>query len=207
VGSLTVGGFFSMVTDYIIGEIVPPSVIKPSTQGAPGVKQFTNTDLVYLTGFEISYLSPAIKKWGLIATVAATYGTVPEAVKYITSGGQVIGEETIKNDPLPEIPPLEGRVQASYKFFKAKLIPRISVRIANAQNRISQAYGELKTPGFIVGDLSLNYAPCRYATLIAGVDNILNTPYYEHLNRRIVGSTERLYEPGRVFYFTGIIKF
>ena len=206
-GSLSVGGFFSLVTDYIIGKIVPPSVIKPSTQGAPGVKQFSNTDKVYLTGFEVSYQSPTAKKWGLLAMVAATYGTEPEAVKYIVSDGQVVGEETVKNDPLPEIPPLEGTVKFSYKLFRGKLIPNASVRLVSEQNRASQSYGESKTPGFITAAASVSYAPCRFASFVAGVENLFDTPYYEHLNRRIVGSTERLYEQGRVFYFTMIFKF
>jgi len=205
-GSLSVGGFFSLVTDYIIGKVVPPSVIKPSTQGSPGVKQFSNTNKVYLTGFEVSYQSPTAKKLGFLAQVAATYGTQPEAVKYLVSGGQVIGEEIVKNDPLPEIPPMEGKVKVSYKFFSGKLTPTVSVRLVSEQNRISQSYGELKTPGFITAAASVSYAPCRFAFIVAGIENIFNTPYYEHLNRRIVGSTERLYEPGRVFYFTMIVK-
>lgn len=205
-GSLSVGGFFSLVTDYIIGKVLPPSVIKPSTQGAPGVKQFSNTDKVYLTGFEVSYQSPTTKKWGLLANVAATYGTEPEAVKYIVSGGQVVGEETVKNDPLPEIPPLEGSVNLSYKFLKSKLIPTATVRLVSEQNRVSQSYGEQKTPGFITAAASVSYVPCRFASLVGGVENIFNTPYYEHLNRRMVGSTERLYEPGRVFYITIIFR-
>jgi iron complex outermembrane recepter protein len=205
-GSLSVGGFFSLVTDYITGKVVPLSVIRPSTQGAPGVKQFTNTDMVYLTGFELAYRSPTAKNWGLLANVAATYGTEPEAVKYIISGGQVIGEETVKNDPLPEIPPLEGSVRFSYKFFRGKLIPDATVRLVSEQNRISQAYGEQKTPGFITASAFVSYTPFTFASLVVGVENIFDTPYYEHLNRRIVGSTERLYEPGRVFYFTAIVK-
>jgi iron complex outermembrane recepter protein len=205
-GSLWVGGFFSLVTDYIIGKVVPPSVTKPSTQGAPGVKQFSNTDKVYLTGFEVSYQSPTAKKWGLLANVAATYGTEPEAVKYIVSGGQVVGEEAVKNDPLPEIPPLEGSVRFSYKFFKGKLIPNASLRLVSEQNRVSQSYGESKTPGFITAAVSVSYAPCKFASLVGGVDNIFDTPYYEHLNRRIVGSTYRLYEPGRVFFLTFIFR-
>jgi iron complex outermembrane receptor protein len=205
-GSLSVGGFFSLVTDYIIGKVLPPSVIKPSTQGAPGVKQFSNTDKVYLTGFEVSYQSPTTKKLGFLANVAATYGTEPEATKYIVSGGQVTGEETVKNDPLPEIPPLEGTVRFSYKFFRGKFIPNASVRLVNEQNRVSQSYGESKTPGFITAAASVSYVPCKFASLVAGVENMFNTPYYEHLNRRIVGSTDRLYEPGRVFYFTVILK-
>ncbi len=206
-GTLSVGGFFSLVTDYIIGKIVPPSVIKPSTQGAPGVKQFSNADLVYLTGFELAYKSPLANKWGLLVNVAATYGTEPEAVKYIVSGGQVIGEETVKNDPLPEIPQLEGSVQFSYKFFLGKLVPHATVRLVSEQNRVSQSYDEQKTPGFITAEASVSYKPCKFASLVGGVENIFDTPYYEHLNRRIVGSTERLYEPGRVFYFTVILKF
>jgi iron complex outermembrane receptor protein len=205
-GSLSVGGFFSLVTDYILGKVVPPSMIKPSTQGAPGVKQFSNTDMVFLTGFELSYQSPSVKKWGLLVNVAATYGIEPEAVKYTISDGQVVGEETVKNDPLPEIPPLEGSVQFSYKFLREKLLPRITVRLVSEQNRVSQSYAELRTPGFIMAAASVSYAPCKFASFVAGVENLFDTPYYEHLNRRIVGSTERLYEPGRVFYFTVILK-
>ena len=205
-GSLSVGGFLSLVTDYIIGKVLPPSVIKPSTQGAPGVKQFSNTDKVYLTGFEITYQSPTAKKWGLLASIAATFGTEPEAVKYTLSGGQVVGQETVKNDPLPEIPPLEGSVRFSYKFFSGKLVPNATVRLVSEQNRVSQSYGEQKTPGFITAEASVSYKPCKFTSLVGGVNNIFNTPYYEHLNRRIVGSTERLFEPGRVFYFTIIFK-
>jgi iron complex outermembrane receptor protein len=205
-GNFSVGGFFSLITDYIIGKVIPPSVISPSTQGAPGVKQFSNTDLVYLTGFETSYQSPSDRKWGLLINVAATYGTEPEAIKYIISGGQVVGEETVKNDPLPEIPPLEGSVLFSYKFLRDKLVPRLKVRMVSEQSRVSQSYGEPETPGFITAAASVSYTPFKFISLSAGVENIFDTPYYEHLNRRMVGSTERLYEPGRVFYFNVILK-
>lgn len=201
-GTITVGGFFSAINDYIIGKAIPPSVIKPSTMGSPGVKQFMNTDLVYLTGFETSFQSHSEKKLGIQATIAVTYGTEPEAVKYIISQGQVVGEEKIKNDPLPEIPPLEGSLHLSYKLFQSKLIPRVSIRMVSPQNRISNSYGEIKTPGFTTADLSFHFKPWKVATIGAGVNNIFNTSYYEHLNRRMVGSLDRFYEPGRVFYFT-----
>ncbi len=35
---------------------------------------------------------------------------------------------------------------------------------------------------------------------MAGVQNIFDKAYYEHLNRRIVGSSDPLYEAGRSFY-------
>ena len=207
VGSFTANGFFSLVHNYILGKIIPPSVIKPSTQGVIGVKQFSNVDLVYLTGFEFSYTSPSQKRWGVMASVAATYGTNPDAVKYLVSEGEVVGEEIVYNDPLPEIPPLEGSIHFSYKFLKKRLVPRFMVRLVNAQNRVSEADGEQKTPGFVTAAFSLSYTPCNYFIITAGVDNILDNPYYEHLNRRIIGSLQRLYEPGRVFYINLAIKF
>lgn len=199
-GTISAGGFFSYVTEYVIGTLLPPSVIKPSTQSAPGVKQFTNINNAYLTGFEFSYQSPVSRKWELQLQAAATYGTQPKATRYIINGGQVVDEETITNDPLPEIPPLEGTISFAYKFFKGKLKPKGSVRLVSEQNRISKAYGELKTPGFITAAISVNYSPWKFASINAGVENLIDSPYYEHLNRRMTGTTARLYEPGRVFF-------
>ena len=207
IGSFYANGFISIVNNYILGKIIPPSVIKPSTQGVLGVKQFSNVDQVYLTGFEFTYQSPSQFKWGVVATAGATFGTNPSAVKYLITNGQVTGEETIYNDPLPEIPPLEGAVTLSYKFLKAKLVPRFKVRLVNAQNRVSQAYEEFKTPGFITTAFSLSYNPFNFVSVTAGVENMLNNPYYEHLNRRIVGSAEKLYEPGRVYYINLMLRF
>jgi iron complex outermembrane receptor protein len=78
--------------------------------------------------------------------------------------------------------------------------------MVSEQNRVSQSYGESKTPGFITAAASVSYAPYRFASFVAGVENMFDTPYYEHLNRRMVGSTGRLYEPGRVIYFNMIFK-
>jgi iron complex outermembrane receptor protein len=206
-GQISTAGFFSYVTNYIIGEVLPPSVINPSSQGAVGVKQFTNLDHVYLAGFEFSYYTPVEKKWNLNLNIAATYGTNPKATRYLVSGGQVTGKETITHDPLPEIPPLEGSIFFSWKFFHEKLKPQVMIRLVSAQNRVSEAFTEKTTPGFYTIGASVNYYPCKYFSLLAGVDNILDEAYYDHLNRRIFGSSDNFYEPGRVFYFAAIVKF
>jgi len=51
----------------------------------------------------------------------------------------------------------------------------------------------------------MNYYPHKSVSLAAGISNLLNTAYYDHLNRRLLGSNEKLYEPGRSFYIN--IKF
>lgn len=206
-GTISVQGFFSFVQHYITGKVLPPSVIKPSTQGVYGVKQFTNIDHTYLYGFEATYSSPTDYRWQLHLDAAATYGTNPSAVDYEVSQGQVVGESVIKDDPLPEIPPLEGRLQFGYSFFREKLIPKISVRAVAGQYRVSDAFEEADTPGFVTASASLTYRPCNYFTIAAGCENLLNNNYYEHLNRRVVGTSQNLYEPGLVFYVNLEVRF
>jgi iron complex outermembrane recepter protein len=47
---------------------------------------------------------------------------------------------------------------------------------------------------------SAKYKINKYANITAGVNNIFDRAYYEHLNRKIIGTTGKLYEPGRVFF-------
>jgi iron complex outermembrane receptor protein len=199
-GSITGGFFFSYVTDYITGQLLPESVAKPQTTGVYGVKQFYNEDYVYLRGFELSYQSPADKLWGVRFQAACTRGINPQATKYIIENGEITGTETITNDPLPEIPPLEGSVDFLYKFFKAKLIPAINVRMVAPQNNVSQAYNEIKSPGFVLLNFNLSYNFNKYLKVTGGVSNIFDKYYYEYLNRQIIGGKGFLYEPGRMFY-------
>jgi iron complex outermembrane receptor protein len=199
-GTLSGGFFFSYVTDYITAELIPETVAKPQTKGVYGVKRFYNEEHVFLRGFEITYRSPSVKKWGVLAYAACTKGVNPEVTKYIIENGQVIGKETVKNDPLPEIPPLEGTVEFFYRFFDGKFIPNVNLRMVSPQNNISQAYDEDKTPGFMLLNFNLSYEFNQYLKVTGGVSNILDKAYYEHLNRRIIGGKGNLYEPGRAFY-------
>lgn len=199
-GTLTGGFFFSYVTDYITAELIPETVAKPQTKGVYGVKRFYNEEHVLLRGFEITYRSPVSKKWGVVAYAACTRGVNPEVTKYIIENGQVTGKETVKNDPLSEIPPLEGTVEFFYRFFDRKFIPNVNLRMVSPQNNISQAYAEDKTPGFMLLNFNLSYEFNQYLKVTGGVSNILDKAYYEHLNRRIIGGKGNLYEPGRAFY-------
>jgi len=199
-GIIEGGYFFSYVTNFISGELVPESVAKPQTKGVYGVKRFYNEDYVYLHGFEITYQSPDIKKWGVGARVAGTKGINAETTNYIIENGEVTGSETIKNDPLPEIPPIEGSIDVYYKFFKARLIPAFNLRMVATQKKVSLAYMEDETPGFTLLNFNCSYQFNTYLKITGGVSNILDKAYYEHLNRKIIGGKGELYEPGRVFY-------
>ncbi len=186
--------------------MLPASVITPQTQGALGVKQFINTDYVTLKGFEFGYTSPETYKTGIKAVLGYTYGVNPEVIKYIVTNGQVTGQTLLEKDALSEIPPLEGTVSVNYKFLKGKLVPLVSARVVADQRHTSEAFYEVYTPGFAVFNFSCTYRLHKSAELLVGVNNLLNRAYYEHLNRKIVGSTGKLYEPGRVFYLNLLLS-
>ncbi len=205
-GQFTTGLFFSFVTDYISAVIVPPSEVKPQTKGVLGVKRFINIDKAYLTGFEFMYSTPANKKWEASLTAAYTAGINPNATKQIIENGQVTGEETINNDPLPEIPPFEANLAFNYHFLKGRLTPGFKLRMVSAQNQISEAYYETNTPGFTTLEILLSYQYNTQLTIYGGISNVFNTNYYEHLNRRIIGSSTPYLEPGRICYLNLIIK-
>ena len=200
IGSMYVNGFYSYVKDYISAELLPPSVITPGTLGAPGVKQFVNVDNATFTGFEFGYTSPQDYKLGVNVIAALTYGRIPEVNKYIIKAGQVTGDTLIKNDALPEIPPFETTLSVNYRLLDGKLVPKISYRLVAAQHHVSDAFYEPETPGFSILNFSVAYKVSKNININAGVNNIFDVSYYEHLNRKIIGSTEKLYEPGRVFF-------
>lgn len=189
IGEVELSTFFSYVNNYITGELVPPSEVKPQTPGVLGVKRFVNLNNVFLTGFELSFLTPNTNNWQIKFNAAYT-----------------IGENPALNEPLPEIAPLEARLAFSYRFFNEKLVPQIDLRIVAAQNRVAADFGEIESPGFALLGFVLNYQFSNNLTIVAGVKNIFNTNYYEHLNRMIIGTKSPFYEPGRIFYGNLIFK-
>lgn len=191
-GSVSVSGFFSFVEDFISAKEVPPSVVRPQTKGVLGVKQFINVDHVYLTGFEFAYKSPHKKLWGIELNAAYTLG---------------INNSLPNNDYLAEIPPLEANLSFNYKLFKNSLIPSLNFRMVASQNKVSTEFMEDATPGFGILDFNLVYRYSDNLSFMGSISNIFNTAYYEHLNRRIIGSKSPFYEAGRVFSGKLIFKF
>lgn len=203
---LLVNLFISRIDNYITGVLLPPNVARPLSQGAPGVKQFGNVDAAVFTGLEASLSWIPFKNSNIGVSGAYTFAYFTKAEKIILENNQLAGTEVIKNDPVPEIPALDATMIFSYKFRKPRLKPQLTVRAVAAQNHVSISYYEEKSPGYVITDLALNYYPHKSVSLSAGVSNLFDIAYYDHLNRRLLGSNEKLYEPGRSFYINLKIK-
>lgn len=121
------------------------------------------------------------------------------------------GDNRSDHRPLPQMPPLEARFGLTYDSG----IWSVGAlwRVASAQHRVAPGSGNIvgqdlgRSTGFGVFSLNAGYRLSRTLTLSAGVDNLLDKTYAEHVNAANAGlvgyvNTLRVNEPGR----TGWLK-
>jgi iron complex outermembrane recepter protein len=206
IGQIYLNFFYSYVQDFIAANLLPSSVVKPQSLGVLGVKQFYNADYITSKGFEFGFKTPERHRLGGDIVAAYTYAVIPAVTKYIAQGTEVVDAVELNNDALPEIPPFEMTMNIYYRMMKGNLVPRLTIRAVAMQDHVAEAFYEVPTPGFCVLNLSAKFQLNRFAGINAGITNLLDRSYYEHLNRRIIGSDIDLYEPGRVFFATLFIN-
>ncbi|MDR3111834.1 MAG: TonB-dependent copper receptor [Elusimicrobiota bacterium] len=134
---------------------------------------------------------------------------ITQEVKAKTSLSYSYGKNESDNNPLPQIPPLEGKISLIYdtEKWQTGLIWRLTAK----QDRVSINQGNVVGKDFSESDafniLSANVSVLlrEHIKLSIGIDNIFDTAYYEHLN--LAGNSnwgfsanEKIYEPGRIFW-------
>jgi iron complex outermembrane recepter protein len=181
-GMITGNIYYSYVIDFISPERTD---LQGKNMDVLGVKRFTNISSASLTGFEFGY--------------TAVFGGM---LHLSTQASYTRGKNNTTDEWLPEIPPFEGRISMGIALFNGTLTPEISLRAAVRQNNISESFGETSTPGFVLAHFSVRFTPSRHINISAGVNNIFDKAYYEHLNRKNQADGRFLYEPGRVFYIS-----
>jgi len=100
-------------------------------------------------------------------------------------------------DDLPETPPAECRLGVVYELDRWTW--RWTSRLVARQDRVSQSFGEMETPGFTTHGMSLQY---RFGgwMVMGELSNLTDKAYAEHLSRRISDTGLRIAEPGRRFF-------
>ena len=99
-------------------------------------------------------------------------------------GMYVYGQNTRDDRPLSEIPPAEARIGLRYDRHGTRdWFVTGSSRLVAEQDRIDEAFGENGTPGFITFDLRGGARLVEGLWLDAGMLNLLDKQYHEHLTR------------------------
>jgi len=166
--------FVYKFSDYILG-IVDYS-LSPMTEGANGVKIYTNIPGAQIVGFESLIEAGITSEFKIVNSIQYSRGTENDGSN------------------LPQIPPLSGTLSLRYNRglygLQAEMI------WAAGQNHPSVVYGESVTPSFAVFNLRASVNPFARFTVSVGAENILNKAYYEHLD------WQKIERPGRNFYVT-----
>lgn len=118
------------------------------------------------------------------------------------------GNNLTDRRPLAQIPPFETRFTGQYQHERLSVAGL--VRLAAAQHRIALNQGSIvgqdfqQTPGFTIVSANVGWRVATGLQLTAGVDNLLNTVYAEHISRQnamVPGfalQTGQVREPGRM---------
>lgn len=189
--SVQLNGFAALMQDYIGG--VRNETLQPMVADAPGVLEFQNRGDVFSTGFE------ATAEYRMASVASARLSAAYTFSEFIDDGSAVA-----------EIPPFESRLVLS-GLFSSRFIPEASIRKVLSQNRFDAGFGEEKTEGFWLADLSVRARLLPNLSLNAGVRNLFDEAYAEHLNRNIRpdinDGTMKLPEPGRRFFLEASFRF
>jgi iron complex outermembrane receptor protein len=119
------------------------------------------------------------------------------------------GENRSDGTALAQMPPLEGRLTLAYE--RAAWSAGALLRVVAAQDRFVVGQGNIvgqdigPTGGFAILSLNAGWRPREGVLVTAGVDNLLDRDYAEHLSRAgamVAGFTQttRVNEPGRTLW-------
>ncbi|GGK10022.1 TonB-dependent copper receptor [Luteimonas terricola] len=120
------------------------------------------------------------------------------------------GKDRDSGRPLPQMPPLEGRFSADWD--NGTWSAGALLRVVDGQDRVARGYGNVvgqdigPSAGFAMAALNVGYRVNGSLQLTAGVDNLFDRAYSEHLN--LAGNADfgypadavRINEPGRTFW-------
>ena len=179
-------GFHSWILDYITYRGV---TVQPEPSGA-SLLRYTNTPLATLTGFEA------------LAETDVDSNTTLYATQFFTRGqDQTIGQ------PLTGISPIDTRLGIRFRSSEPsnQVGLDLNARIVGVQNRV----GHVRTAGIASGDAAFEtrtpffwtlgvrgfWNPRPNLNIVAGVENLLDRTYLEHLDLRLGVQPSSVFPP------------
>lgn len=185
---LSVAGFVNRIDDFILVDTQFP--------GKVGTTVVRNVDA---------------ETWG----AEAGLGWTASGWKIDGTLAYVKGDNTTDGMPLAQLPPMELRLGAEYAtgiWSVGGLVRSVAKQDrvdVGAGNIVGQDIGE--TDGFTVFSINGSWKPKKGVVLAAGVDNLLDETYAEHISRAgamVSGyeQTTRVNEPGRNYWVKASIK-
>jgi len=177
---LHVGAFGRKIQDYIT--IEPTALPTRLPLSPPTVYQYINGSATF---------------WGLDGS--ASLG-VSDEVTLSLSGSYIYGRDDELDEPAIGVAPLRGSLGARFEEPMGRFyVEAIGTAVAR-QDRVSVSRNEGVTPGYQLLDLKGGVGLTNGVTLRAGVLNVFDKFYWDHLNARNPFTAQPVPEPGRVVF-------
>ena len=148
--------------------------IAPLNFYAKGIRVYSNVPKAKLLSMDMQLLYTPLPHYSVFWLSKFTYGEINEG------------------EAMPLIPPLKNVVAFQYQNNEFQL--QAECESALAQHRINSSYGEHTTSAYTVFNVKSSYGFLLSKVALhfsAGVTNLFNKVYYEHLD------WGRIYRPGR----------
>jgi outer membrane receptor protein involved in Fe transport len=200
-GSLT--GFHSWIHNYITfdGGLIEEDQIGKKNNRVTLV----NTDLATIAGCELRAVydvRPMLETF-----VIMTYLEGRDHTRRKPSRPRGVGDRSGVSwevEPLPNIPAFDTRIGvrlhavADESDDTERWSIALIARMVDEQERVAYSLFERRTPGYTVWNLRAHWWATERLLMTAGVDNLFDRFYREHLDYR---AGRGVYQPGMTFYF------
>lgn len=118
------------------------------------------------------------------------------------------GKDDTLDEPALGVPPLRGSAGLRYerpdgRFFVEGTVHAVDEKVASQDpdaNQVALSRGEGGTPGYLTADLRGGVRLVRGLDLRAGVENLTDRDFVNHLNARNPFTGQQVPEPGRVLF-------
>ena len=175
-----VGAFARRIDDYITIEATGLTKLLPLSP---------NTVFQYVNG-EATFR-------GLDASVTAA---VTEVLTFDAGITYLRGQDTELDEPALGVAPLRTSYGLRYEEPAGRFYVEGAVNVVADQKRQAKTRGETETLGYETGDLRAGFGLPNGVTLRAGVLNIWDQNYVDHLNAKNPFTGIQIAEPGRVLF-------
>lgn len=186
----TLSIYMADIHDYILIDTTVP--------GKAGKAVSRNVD-ARTWGGEADVAWTVTTHWTLTGTIAVAHGA----------------NDTDRTD-LAQMSPIETRLGVDYR--QPNWSTGALLRLVSAQDKVDPGRGNIvgqdigTTPGFGVFSVNASWTPVKAITLSAGIDNLFDKTYAEHLSRggaMVSGfiQTTRVNEPGRLAWLKANLSF
>ena len=177
--SLQLNAFGRRVTDYITLE---PTALPRRLPLSPSiVYRYVNGNATY---------------WGAEASLGVT---VAPPLLLSLGGSWLWGDNTTLDEPALGVAPWRADVGLRFEP-DTRYYLQGTTHLVGRQDRVETTAGEQPTPGYTTVELRGGFRPTSALELRAGVQNLTDVQYVNHLNARNPFTGDRVAEPGRVVF-------